>query len=55
MQFVPQYDEFMIYKTLSDIHGSIDSSESLKTLEVEDIYMTCVEQFEIKECIDGKN
>lgn len=46
MQFDPQYDEFMIYTTLSDIHQSI---------EVEDIYMACVEQFEIKECIDGKN
>jgi hypothetical protein len=52
MQFVPEYDEFMIYTTLS---------ESLRTLEVEDIYITCIEQFEIglsnliKECIDGKN
>ena len=31
MQFVPEYDEFMIYTTLS---------ESLRTLEVEDIYIT---------------
>jgi len=61
MQFVPQYDEFMVYTTPSDIYEFIDSVESLNSYEAENIYITCIERFGIghldliKECIDGEN